>query len=200
MMRLPLTLLLLATTTAIHAQGPERPDRRDRVVVPPQNRPSVRVTPRDSQPLSQVQPAQPQPPARPSGGPSVPPLSGNVILAFEGSFGGNAVMNIALTGCGPRFVADLVLPAPADSDMPPPVITIEAVIREQGEAYQVECQVGARIAVVAGESSAPGGRVGRSIEFRNMTLSSTVLAKPGRPIVLSKVGERALTLSVTRLE
>lgn len=142
-------------------------------------------------------------PTRPATSPAKPSTSGktdlstNITLAFKGTLPGSGETDIELTGCGPKFLAELVTAPDNDPDMPDPIVTISATVIEDGELFRVDYSLGSRIATVTSTMQGPDKKVSRNIAFRDMMIHGTVIAKPGKPVVISKVNDKSLTLTLS---
>ncbi len=166
--------------------------------LPPQVQPRREILPGQLAPL----PRSSTPPATNSGrrAPAAPPaqeLGRNITLHFQGSLLGSIDLDLTLTGCGPQFSTDFARPAPEGT--PAPIVTVSALVRETVGGLRVEYTLGVRVALETSAQAVPGGRVARNYEFRDLNLTGAVVVKAGVPIVLSKLGDKTLTLTMDEL-
>jgi hypothetical protein len=108
-------------------------------------------------------------------------------------------MDLVFTGTGPRFQTDIVTEAGED-DLAPINITFQAVVSPKSGGYQAEYSLGARIAVKSNLSRSSTGQTSTNIEYRDVNLIGTVYLKPGKAVVLSKINDKELTMTIDLAE
>lgn len=172
--------------------------------------PRATPLPPQAQPRREVLPGQPTPlprnstsrssgtTRRPASAPVSADLGRNITLQFQGSLLGSTDLDLTLTGCGPQFTTDFARPSPKEGS-PANVITISAVVRETVGGLRVEYSLGTRMAFETSSQTAPGGRVARNFEFRDMVLTGAVVVKAGEQVVLSKLDDKTLTLTMNEV-
>jgi hypothetical protein len=108
---------------------------------------------------------------------------------------GTVEVNLELTGCGPEFVTDYMIPANPDSDLPGTIMTFRASLMETDEGFYADYSLGARVPMITAIQQTPGHS--RNIEFRDMILKGAARLKLGGSIVVSKIAGRELQLSIS---
>ena len=113
-------------------------------------------------------------------------LPHNVELTLEGSLFGTVATGFSVTTAGRTVSADL----PLEDDDPAPTIGTFQANLTPGEPWQVQVNIGVRVPP----------RSGNHIEYRDLTLNTTVRIAPGKKVVLWQKGEQKLTLSMEKAE
>lgn len=132
-------------------------------------------------PAQDLQPPEaPEPPEQ--AGPQV--LPENMAIRLQGGFGSGPTLDLLLAGAGPEFSADVFLPENSG------LFNHRYTVRAAGERYRIEFSVNMRLPI----ETKVGERV--SVEYRDLTLSGTVLLKQGETVVIARNGEDKLTLGV----
>ena len=110
-------------------------------------------------------------------------------------------MDLELTGSGPLFSIDYPAPRNENNDLPPAVVSISSVVNESAGIFEVEYNVGARVAVRTSIiQRGPGQPGSHKIEFRDLALRGTVQMKPGEPITLARQNGKKLSLTLIKGE
>ncbi len=131
-------------------------------------------------------------------------LTENITLKLKGAMQGMDDLNldIEMSGVGPEFMSDFAgnKPNPDDS-LPAPIFTIQASVLKVASGYKVNYAVGARVAVTTTASSnSSQGVVSANIQFRDLMVTGTVIVTPGKPLVISKINGKELTLEIIEAE
>lgn len=113
-------------------------------------------------------------------------LPHNVELTLEGSLFGTVATDFSVTTCGRTVNTDM----PLEDDGPAPTIGTFQANLTPGEPWQVQVNIGVRVPL----------KSGNNIEYRDLTLSTTVRIAPGKKVVLWQKGEQKLTLSMEKAE
>jgi len=131
-----------------------------------------------------------QPPEAPEPGHQDGPqvLTENIAIRLQGSLGKGPALDLTLAGAGPEFSADVVIPG--DSGL----LNHRYIVLAAGEKYRIEYSLNMRLPV----ETKVGERV--SLEYRDLTLSGTVLLEKGEKVVIARNGEDKLTLGVDLAE
>lgn len=127
-------------------------------------------------------------------------ITENIVLQLKGDFQTIAALDLELTGVGPRFNTNLVLPS-TEEKTPPVIISFDSIVTlAESGSYQVDYTLSARIAITTAHSSAPhpGAPTTRNVEYRDVSLSGSVKLVQGKPVTLSKVDGKALTLGISK--
>lgn len=185
-------VILLAGATS--AQTPEPQVRR----VPPVPGAAPRVSP-NSTPHNRQGRAKPAMlESAPNPGEALPR---NVTLKWKGTFQGTTDVDFEMTGIGPKFSSDFSTKKRDPEDpLPPTIFAINATVTEVEGGYRVDYRIGARIAVPTSTFSRPGGGTSTNIEYRDLMISGTAIVEPGKPLALSKLNEKELTLEIAETE
>jgi len=126
------------------------------------------------------------------------PITENITLQLKDDFQSFVVLDMELTGVGPRFTTDLIIPA-SEKKEPPVVITFESiVVLTAPDKYQVDYNIGARIPIVSNTMTRPDGSTSRNIEYRDISLSGSAKLTQGKAVTLSKLNGKALTLNIIK--
>ena len=113
-------------------------------------------------------------------------LPHNVELALDGSLLGAADTGFSVTTCGRTVNTDM----PLESEGLAPIVGTFQANLTPGEPWQVQVSIGVRVPLKSGDN----------IEYRDLTLSTTVRIAPGKKVVLWQKGEQKLTLSMEKAE
>ena len=114
-------------------------------------------------------------------------LTENVTIHLRGSVNEGTPLNLSLTGIGPIFQADVV------TDDAFTVLTHRYSVNPQEGGYRVEYTIGLRIRM-----EVPGNGLGVNYEYRDVSVVGTVIAKEGKAVVISKNGDRELSLTLAK--
>jgi hypothetical protein len=109
-------------------------------------------------------------------------LEKNITIRLHGTTTTGADIDLSLSGIGPRFTADQVV---NDDTM----LTCQYVVSETENGYRVSYSVGARIKVATNSTN---------FEYRDVSISGTVLCSADRPQVLVRNGSKPLQLTITK--
>lgn len=112
-------------------------------------------------------------------------LTENVTIQLQGSVEGGPALDLAMTGIGPIFRGDVVV------GKGPTIVTHSYTVEPTEGGYKIEYSVGFRIKV----EHKVDDKV-KSVEYRDVSVSGTVIAKEGKRLVISKNGEHELGLLV----
>jgi hypothetical protein len=113
-------------------------------------------------------------------------LRENITIRLQGTTTTGADIDLSLTGIGPRFTADQVI----NDDT---VLTCQYVVSETEEGYRVSYSVSARIRVATQTNQTT-----TNFEFRDVSISGTVLCVADRPMVLVRNGSKPLQLTIMK--
>ncbi len=113
-------------------------------------------------------------------------LPHNVELTLEGSLFGTVPTDFSVTTGGRTVNTDM----PLEADGPVPTVGSFQANLTPGEPWQVMVSLGVQMPV----------KNGSHIEYRNLTLNTTVRIAPGKKVVLWQKGEQKLTLSMEKAE
>lgn len=176
---------------------------RRRVVLPPNAARSTGPTARPTGRLPSARPAVPQnskstaarvvrptiravPTSRPAVTRVMPKVfTENITIQLQGSVHDGPPLDLSLTGVGPIFQADVVT---GDKFT---ILSHQYSVIPNDCGYKVEYNIGIRLRM---EMARNGQNT--SYEFRDVSLSGTVIAKEGEKVVVSKNGDRELSLTL----
>jgi hypothetical protein len=133
-------------------------------------------------------PRQPRPRVEP---PSQQPVNAvglkeNITIQLQGTTTTGSDIDVSLTGIGPRFSADQVV----NEDT---LLTCEYDVSETETGYTVSYNISARIKVAVQSGQIPG-----SFEYRDVSISGTVLCLANHPLVLFRSGQKPLQLTISK--
>jgi hypothetical protein len=117
-------------------------------------------------------------------------LTNNISVLLEGSITADSVVNLSLTGSGPKFSADQVLEDET-------ILRTEYLISTSGNGYSVEYAVAARVKVKTG---AANDQRPPTFEYRDVSITGNVICSLDKPIVLIRNGARSLQLTIKKEE
>ena len=107
-------------------------------------------------------------------------------------------LDVELTGLGPLFSAEIVMPG-EEKGTPPTIISLSATVSSvTPEKYQVDYSIGARIAVATSHMSKPGGPSTTNFEFRDVLLRGAALVTKGKSLTVSKISGKELKLTLSK--
>lgn len=113
-------------------------------------------------------------------------LAGNIMIRLQGTMTTGSEIDLSLAGIGPRFTADQVV---GDDT----VLSCQYVVSETETGYKVSYVVSTRIKIAT--QSGPNST---SFEYRDVSISGTVLCLADRPVVLVRNGPKPLQLTITK--
>ena len=114
------------------------------------------------------------------------PLKNNITIRLHGTTTTGADIDLSLSGIGPSFSADQVV----NDDT---TLTCRYVVSETETGYRVSYSVSARLKVAT--------HVNQNVtnyEYRDVSISGTVLCSADRPQVLVRNGSKPLQLTITQ--
>lgn len=114
-------------------------------------------------------------------------LTENITIRLQGSVSDGPPLDLSLTGIGPIFQADVVA---GDKFT---ILSHQYSVKPAGSGYKVEYSIGLRIRM---EMAQTGNSV--SYEFRDVSVTGTVMVKEGERVVISKNGDRELALTLSK--
>jgi len=174
-----------ATPSSGTTKSPRTASRR--VVLPPKNtrpttttRSGVRPT-RVSTGSARRSPVDTTKSAAPQG------LQDNITIQLKGVTGSGESIDLSLTGIGPIFQSDVFI---GEEDT---ILTHSYSVTPSGDNYLVEFSIGTRIRVTT-SSNGPT----KSFQYRDNTISSKVLLKPGKPVTVSNNQGKILALTISQ--
>lgn len=175
-MKTPAPLILLLTLASIVAASAQSQPRVRRVPTPP-----------SSTATRSVQPVAAQ-------------LEENITIALAGALSDGSPIDIALTGCGKRFQAEMVTGKVVIGESAIPVIgNVTITVSENDGAYTLDYQIGVRSPVKTGEvRAAPGPPARTSIGFQDIMITGAVKCAPGKAVEIFKAGDHSLKLNVKK--
>lgn len=176
-MKNTLLILTFAVTSAISSAqtDPNKTVRRVRPVAAP-----VRKNPAKATPIN---------------------LNENITLHLEGNFQGFIPLDIELTGNGNRFQTELVTPSSEKETGQPTIISFHSTVTlNPDNSYQVQFNLGARIAFVSNQSTSFTGNVATNVatnvEYRDIELNGSAKLTQGKPLTISKLNGHDLKLTI----
>jgi hypothetical protein len=174
-----ISLLVAAALIApLAAQNPPNP--RSRVVPPPQGQ-------------QQQWPQQPGQPYAPRGdegaGAQLPDT--NLTVSLEGTTTTGSVIDLQLTGVGPTFMADQMIGEDG------PVLTCQYTVTKDEKGYRVAYSIGVQLRIAT--SVVQGEKSMTNYQYRDVSLSGTVLCSPGVPVVIVRNAKKPLQLTVAEV-
>jgi len=117
-------------------------------------------------------------------------LKENITIRLQGTAATGAEVDLSLTGIGPRFAADQMIGGDA-------VLTCDYVVAQaEGEGgYLVSYSVGVRVKVATHTNASQGTT---SFEFRDVTITGTVLCRLDEAVAIVRNGDKPLQLTVSK--
>lgn len=162
------TIPLILLTTVLAGVLPSSAQEGQPNVRPPRPRMAI-------QPGQAIQPGHPAPA-------EAAEFPANLKLTLEGSLFGAAPTNFSILAGAPTFSASL----PLKSDGEIPIFgSVDGVITP-GTPYTVQISLGARVPI----------KTGNSIEYRDLTIRTSVRVVPGKKVALWQNGEQKLELAL----
>ena len=113
-------------------------------------------------------------------------LKENITIRLQGTTTTGADIDLSLTGVGPKFTADQVI----NDDT---VITCQYLVSETESGYRVSYSVSARIKVATQTNQTT-----TNFEFRDVSITGTVLCLADHPKVLVRNGSKPLQLTIIK--
>lgn len=113
-------------------------------------------------------------------------LKENITIRLQGTTTTGADIDLSLSGIGPRFTADQIV----NDDT---VLSCQYVVSETEAGYRVSYSVSARIKVPTHTNQTT-----TSFEFRDVSITGTVLCHADRPKVLVQNGSKPLQLTIIK--
>ncbi len=154
-----------------------------------QNPPGNTPTPR-----SRVVPSLPPPAPYTPGGrqeAEAQALDSNLTISLEGTTTTGSTIDLQLTGTGPNFTADQMIGEDG------PVLTCEYTVSKGEKGYRVTYVIGAQLRVPA--SVVHGEKEMTNYQYRNVSISGSVLCAPGVPVVIVRNAKKPLQLTVAEV-
>lgn len=173
--------------------------RRRSVVLPPNSRSTQRPTVRPAPPAAQkpsirVVPQKRHPvyPAAPIERKKAVPVlpknfTENITIQLQGSVNDGPPLDLSLTGVGPVFQADVVT---GDNFT---ILSHQYSVVPASKGYKVEYNIGLRIRMEMSKT-----KQATSYEFRDVSVTGTVMATEGEKVVISRNGDRELALTLSK--
>jgi hypothetical protein len=170
-------LLAVALIAPLAAQNPPQPARGR--VLPPQ--------------AGQQRPPQPGQPYAPLGeedpGAQLPDT--NLTISLEGTTTTGSTIDLQLTGVGPKFMADQMIGEEGS------VLTCQYTVAKEEKGYRVAYSIGVQLRVAVSVVQGEKGRT--NYQYRDVSLSGTVLCSPGVPVVIVRNAKKPLQLTVAEV-
>jgi hypothetical protein len=113
-------------------------------------------------------------------------LKNNITIRLHGTTTTGADLDLSLSGIGPMFTADQVV---NDDTM----LTCQYVVSETETGYRVSYSISARIKIATQTSQSS-----TNFEYRDVSVSGTVLCSADRPQALVRNGSKPLQLTITK--
>ena len=112
-------------------------------------------------------------------------LTENITIQLQGKVEGGPALDLAMTGIGPIFRGDVV----AGDD--PAIVTHSYTVTVIEGGYKVEYSIGLRLKF----EQMVNGKV-NSVEYREVMVSGTAIAREGKRVVIAKNGDNGLGLTL----
>ena len=112
-------------------------------------------------------------------------LTENITIQLQGKVEGGPALDLSMTGIGPIFRGDVV----AGDD--PAIVTHSYTVTVVEGGYKVEYSIGLRLKF----EQMVNGKV-NSVEYREVMVSGTAIAREGKRLVIAKNGENELGLTL----
>jgi hypothetical protein len=119
-------------------------------------------------------------------------LTENLTLQFKGEFQGLVELDVELTGLGPLFSAEIVVPS-EEKETPATVISISSTITSLAPGdYKVDYSIGARVPVKTNVHQRPDGPSTVNFQFSDILLRGVAKVKEGKALIVSKINGKEL--------
>ncbi len=126
-----------------------------------------------------------------------PGLDQNLTIRLTGNFTKELEVDLAVTGIGPKWMADTLVGDPAST------LTCEYLMTEKDGAFRVEYSIGVRVAIPTqrpgGGPVVPGAPPQpqfSSITYQDLVVRGMVTCKLGEPVEIIKNGKQRVALTV----
>ena len=116
-------------------------------------------------------------------------LAENITIQLQGSVNAGPQLDLSLTGVGPVFQADVLT---GDEHT---ILSHQYSVKPQEGRYRVEYHIGLRVRF---ESSRNGNTT--NYEYRDVSMTGTILAKEAEKVVISKDADRELSLTLKKVK
>lgn len=115
----------------------------------------------------------------------------NLTISLEGTTTTGSVIDLQLTGVGPQFMADQMIGEDG------PVLTCQYTVSKNDKGYRVSYSIGVQLRIAT--SVTQGEKQMTNYQYRDVSLSGTVLCTPGVPVVIVRNAKKPLQLTVAEV-
>ncbi|WP_411825485.1 hypothetical protein [Luteolibacter sp. AS25] len=115
-------------------------------------------------------------------------LTSNLSVLLEGSITADSVVDLSLTGSGPKFSAEQILEDET-------ILHTEYLIATSERGYSVAYAVAARVKV---KTRTANDQKTANFEYRDVSITGNVICSLNEPIVLIRNGARSLQLTIKK--